>query len=416
MNILSISTLFPTPDMPNHGIFVYNRLKAMAKISGNHITVLNPIPSSPAHKVLPRYAGQQSAPLEIIDPNFQGRIHHPRYLSIPGFFKDKEHQSLLKSKAWSLCLKLNQETKFDIIDVHWAYPDLPFAIRLAKHLGIKTTITLRGMETFYLTEPDKRKTLIAKAMGYVNGVISLSQEMLSTYEKTTLNMKPTPLRVVRNGVDTKTFTYLDKKFAREQLNIPTENILILGVGSLIRRKGFHHIIHALNTLKDNLNKPITYAILGSTGLEGDFESELKALIDTFNFNNSVHCNVKLVGKVPNATLPVWYNAADLFCLSSFGEGSPNVLTEAISCGCPAVASEVGSVLEIMNSEDNLGCTIQSTEHYDSVDAGLAWAAKIEEALEQPRDRKHQSKQMEKYTWDWCAAEANLFLKEVKYGN
>jgi glycosyltransferase involved in cell wall biosynthesis len=416
MNILSISTLFPTPDMPNHGIFVYNRLKAMAKIHGNHITVLSPIPSSPAHKVLKRYAGQQHAPLVINDPNFQGGIYHPRYLSIPGFLKDKEHISLLKSKAWSLCLKLHQESPFDVIDVHWAYPDLPFAIRLAKHLGIKTSITLRGMETFYLMEPDKRKKLIAKAMGEVDGVVSLSQEMLSTYKQITSNVKRTPFKLVRNGVETKTFTHLDRTLAREQLNIPTENILLLGVGSLIRRKGFHHIIHALNTLKCNLNKPITYAILGSKGLEGNFENELKALIDTFNFNNNVNCNVKLVGKVPNAMLPVWYNAADIFCLSSFGEGSPNVLTEALSCGCPAVASEVGSVLDIMNSEDNLGCTIKSTEHYNDINAGIAWAAKIEDALGQPRDRKHQSKQMEKYTWDWCAAEAYLFLEELKHGN
>ncbi|MDC2890025.1 glycosyltransferase [Psychrosphaera algicola] len=89
-------------------------------------------------------------------------------------------------------------------------------------------------------------------------------------------------------------------------------------------------------------------------------------------------------------------------MSSRGEGSPNVLTEALACGTPAVATKVGSVPEIMASEPDLGDVVENDDL-----AGLTKALDV--VLSNTYDREEAAKRFNKYTWDWCAATVNKFL-------
>ena len=140
MNILAISTLFPSESMPQHGIFVFNRLNAMANLDGVNITVLNPRPTSLFHRMLPKYEAQQREMKSEIESNFKA-ILRKDYFSIPGILKSKEHLFLMASVIGDL-EKLHESDPFDHIDVHWSYPDLPLGIELAKRLGISCSVTL----------------------------------------------------------------------------------------------------------------------------------------------------------------------------------------------------------------------------------------------------------------------------------
>ena len=382
-NILAISYLFPNAERPNHGIFVFNRLKAMNKYA--NVIVINPIPWSPVHGFIDKFKHLANIPFKTERDGIT--IYHPRFFSIPGHFKGLEVVTY-KQAVKNVIKQIGFE--FDLVDLHWTFPDLPTGDYLGNYYKVPYRVTLRGMEAFHQQDGDVRENLVAHYLSKVDSIISLSEEMADTADKIANTRSKT--KVVRNGVDTDAFYHIDQAECREKLDLPSDQKIILGVGALIHRKGFDVVIKALKKiiLQLGLNNTHFY-ILGSEGAEGDYRKELKALVANLDLNEHVH----FVGAVPNNELITWYNAADVFCLSSRGEGSPNVLTEALASGCPAVATNVGSVPEIMASEPNLGKVV-TVDDIDAITKDLS------ELLLTETDRATQSANLNKYTWDWCA--------------
>lgn len=111
-------------------------------------------------------------------------------------------------------------------------------------------------------------------------------------------------------------------------------------------------------------------------------------------DNDLEDHVKLIGSQLNDRLPYWYNAADIFCLATSGEGSPNVVLEALACGTPVVVNAVGGISEIMK-KDFMGYLVDP-----SVEEDLQ--SKILASLDRQWDRVRIRKYMEKFSWERCA--------------
>ena len=62
--------------------------------------------------------------------------------------------------------------------------------------------------------------------------------------------------------------------------------------------------------------------------------------------------VRFVGYVPQHDTAAWYRAADVFALSSDFDNSPNVVLEAMACGLPVVATDVGGLREYVTVPAN----------------------------------------------------------------
>jgi teichuronic acid biosynthesis glycosyltransferase TuaC len=383
--IIAISYLFPNCNQPNHGIFVLNRLKAMSKYAD--ITVINPIADSPLHRKISKFSHIQNIP-EV--ENIEGiNVYHPRFFSIPGHVKSIEVLTYRRAVEKALD-EIGYD--FDLIDLHWTFPDLPCGNWLSKKINKPFHVTLRGMEAFHLQDFGLRKHIVAHYLKKATKVISLSEEMAQKANELSLTGERT--FVIRNGVDTDKFYYLDQKECREKLALPMDEKIILGVGALIHRKGFDLVIKGLKEIISTQGlENSRFYILGAQGPEGDYRKELNQFIE----QHKLHNNVVFVGAVANSDLITWYNAADVFCLSSRGEGSPNVLTEALACGTPAVATNVGSVPEIMASEDNLGYCVENDNQRIITDQLIF-------LLRQQHNRKKQAAIFSKYTWNWCAKE------------
>lgn len=401
MKILSISSLFPYPSMQSHGVFVKNRLEALSKLGGNEIHVISPVASSIFHRFFKRYRPQLNAPEAMTLPSGLD-VHYPRFVSLPGVAKFVELISA-KRNIVSYIEKKFDVNSFDVIDVHWGFPDLIIGSQLAKKYNKPMVFTLRGMETFY--DGDSRNKHVLKAMSDVSAFISLSNEM---GDYVVSKGASSPVHVIPNGADTARFTYIEKSIARKKLGLSQDKVYLLGVGSLIRRKGFQFLISALYSMPSN----VELLIAGKSGLEGDYEIELKRLVSKFGLTGFVH----FIGPQTHDELANYYNAVDAFCLSSFGEGSPNVLMEAACCGCPVIAHDVGESKFVLDTA-GAGVLLQNPNLANEADMIAQWKKSLSDLISSKvsdADRKKQSEYLASFDWSWCASQVNdVFVNLVK---
>lgn len=404
LNILCISSLYPSKQMPDFGVFVKRRIEAMSRQSGVKITLLTPYPDSWLRRLIPKYKDASFSISSDESSSLVNRIP-VKFCSIPGCMKIIE---ALSAKSW---LKKHANSlwstygPFDVIDVHWGFPDLDMGIWLAQLWQIPINFTLRGMETFY--EDDWRGKLISHRLKLTDGVISLSEEMRS---HALSKNKELISSVILNGADTDRFCFKSQREARKENAIPTDHIMFLGVGSLIKRKGFHHALNAIAPIIKNDEPNLHYYIIGKPGPEGDFSDELIRSASALGIEDNVH----FVGHVSNENLPIWYQCADWFVLSSSGEGSPNVLSEAMACGCFAISSPVGSAVDLIG-RGTTGNVLLDVNFVNENDAAEALSKAIRQILEHsPRksekQRQEQAHALSAFGWDNCAQQAIEHLR------
>ena len=409
MKILAISYLFPNSIYPNHGIFVLNRLKAIHKYCD--VKVINPIPWFPFSSCFRRYKNYNKIPKKEFIEGIE--VFHPRFFIIPRYLKFLDAITFCLA-AIPVALKIKKHFLFDLIDLHWTYPDLLSGYLLSTILHKKQLLTIRGNEALnlflhnkqldkmegeesvYVEERSIRSKIIKYLLPKSNYIITLSYELKK--KCVSYGVLPKNTEVIRNGVDTSTFRFIGKDICRSKLGLSQDEYIILSIGSLSYGKGFDRIIRVFpEVIKKHPNSALY--IIGSEGPAGYFRDNLYKLIKRYNLGDKVN----FTGEIKNHDLVLWYNAADIYCLSSRGEGSPNVLSEALACGCPAIATDVGSVSEILN-KDFMGFVVPNNDK--KILLGLLSALSCE------YDRVKISKYMQQYDWDWCAKKVIQVYKRL----
>lgn len=150
------------------------------------------------------------------------------------------------------------------------------------------------------------------------------------------------VEVIPNGIDTTRFAPGDRTDARAALGLPLNGIVILyGASSFIRdeNKGFAFLESALSSLELNLQrKNLTLALFGDQNFH---KTELVGI---------PVCSYGVI--TAEEQLVSLYRAADLFVLPSLQENLPNTVMEAMACGIPCVAFDVGGVGELITHGEN----------------------------------------------------------------
>jgi glycosyltransferase involved in cell wall biosynthesis len=128
--------------------------------------------------------------------------------------------------------------------------------------------------------------------------------------------------------------------------LPEEAKVLITVGGLVERKGFHRVIACLPVLlKKHPN--LHYLIVGGACPEGDMKQALKDQAAKLGLTERVH----FLGPISPDDLKWPLSAADIFVLSTRNEGWANVILESMACGVPVVASDVGGNAEVVCREE-----------------------------------------------------------------
>ena len=379
-HIVVLSSLFPNSLQPMAGLFVRERMFRVAEQLP--LTVVAPVPWFPFQSLIRRIRPgfRPGAPGTEIQKGIT--VFHPRFFSVPGVFKSLD--GLLMALG---CLprmwRLKRQHRLDIIDAHFAYPDGYAATLLGRWLNVPVTITMRGTEARHVTDP-VLKPLMHAALSRASRVFSVSDSLRQV--ALSCGIESGKLQVVGNGVDITKFSRQPQSSSRESLGIPLQSKVIVTVGGLVERKGFHRVIAAMPELLKKF-PGLTYLIIGGPSPEGDWTQQLQQLVTDQQLDGAV----KFLGSMPAEMLSQPLSAADVFVLSTRNEGWANVLLEAMACGLPVVATDVGGNSEVVSGSD-LGVIVPFDDHEALVNA-------ITQALEKDWDRAAIRAYAEANTWD-----------------
>ena len=331
---LLFSTLYPSSARPIHGIFVETRLRELLKSGEVETKVVAPVPWFP-------FSGERFGEYGrcAATPRFEHRngvdVHHPRYFLPPKVGMNIAPYMQALGALPTIKKMIREGFNFELIDAHYYYPDGVAAALLSKWLNKPLVITARGSDINQIAKYKIPHKLMVWAADRAAASIAVSRALSDAMAD--LGMPRERLRVFRNGVDLERFYPVSKTEARKGLGWPDAPTLI-SVGNLVENKGHHIAIELLTRLPGH-----------RLGIIGDGPERLK--LQLLAQRLGVFHRVIFTGRIDQKDLPTYYSAADVLILASSREGWPNVLLEAMACGTPVVASNVGGVPEIITSPD-----------------------------------------------------------------
>lgn len=251
----------------------------------------------------------------------------------------------------------NQGNSFDIIHVHgiWYWGSIaPFIFKNKA----KKLISIHGMLSKWTMSQGKIKKWIFGKVFQDKGLKEASALFVNTeIEKNELlnyiEIENSKIFIVPNAIEKSSPVNEKEKldFKEENgLHLSDKNILFLS--RIHRKKGLELLVKAFASLK-NLNFNVNLLIAGpDEGFKGKVEEMVKAL--------GLEKNVKFLGSVSGRTKEIVFSIADVYALTSYSEGFPMAVMEAIEAGVPVVVSDQTRI-DTYISKYNAGIVVKLNE-------------------------------------------------------
>jgi len=226
--------------------------------------------------------------------------------------------------------------RYDLVHAHWIVPNGVIAAGAGR---VPLAIGLHGSDVFLAEKPGIR-SLARRALRRARLLTGCSPELVD--RMLALGFPAERSRVIPYGVDVNAFSPAPERRViwRTKLGIPVDAPLLLGVGRMATKKGFHILLEALPVLLTA--HPEAHVVLAGGG---DLLDRFTALARSPELAGRLH----LPGSVLRDTLPDLYRAADIFVLPAVHDakgnvdGLPNVILEAMASGLPVVASGISGI-------------------------------------------------------------------------
>jgi len=322
MKILVLTNLFPTPWDPLRGTFNRQQFERLGR--RHEVDVITAV-------------------------DFRQRMGKRQpFAGVPGvrcgyftFFYPPRIGRALHAACWWASLELQKglairRARYDAVLASWGYPDAVGAGVLARHLGIPYAVKLHGSDLNVQANHAMRRRQISSVLRGAGAVITVSGALADRARE--LGADASNTHVLYNGVDGELFKPGQREEARGHLLLPAGVPLVLFVGNLKDTKGCNDLLEAFPAVLSQ--RPDAMLVYVGEGRE-------QAVMAVRAQALGCLANVHFAGAVAHAELPHWFRAANVLCLPSHNEGVPNVVLEAMACGTPVVATNVGGIPEVL---------------------------------------------------------------------
>jgi glycosyltransferase involved in cell wall biosynthesis len=389
MRVLAITKIFPNAAEPLSAPF--NRQQFAALRAHCDVEVMATIPWFPGAGLLARWSSAGRLVTVPARECIAGLdVRHPRTLFLPRI----GHVAWGPLYAASIApAMVRYRRRIDVVLGSWAYPDGFAAVIAARMLGVPAVVKLHGSDINVITKLPGARRLAAWALPHAARVVAVSRPLAD--EVIALGVARERVAIVMNGVDRELFRPRDRAAARAELGLPA-GPLVLYVGNLKPEKGVLDLLAAWQ-LVSRRSPAARLALAGGGPLRGQLDARAADL-------PSIH----VVGAQPLDRIPVWMAAADVLCLPSHVEGTPNVVLEALASGRRVVATTVGGIPDLVPSRE-LGVLV-------SPRAPAALADALVHASREPYDQDAVAQLGARGGWAASAAQLHAVLEQARgYG-
>ena len=262
------------------------------------------------------------------------------------FSKVKVHTRKIVPNIITVVLSINKKYKeilnrrYDVLYFHGIPLEVPFLkqrrkFRLVTHIHGVTNPFLYEHKIFApFYEKLRNKVIRSSDISFIAADTPAYKRFLSNFGSSYGGK----IIKVHNFADPDIFKPLPQKEARSFLGIPENAKIVVNTGRLSFQKDPVLYIETIKNLEAKV-KDIQAFLIG----DGPLRIELEKKIAQYNLNEKL----TLVGKVERNQLRYWLNAADVFLYTSYGNGVPVSLVEALMCGIPIVTLDITGVHDIV---------------------------------------------------------------------
>jgi glycosyltransferase involved in cell wall biosynthesis len=233
-------------------------------------------------------------------------------------------------------IRLVLKNKYNIIHVHWPFPHFFFTLIPKMFFQIKIISSFHGTGPKWVQFNIPQFKPLFKFIIKYSDLITVNSSY--TRDKIINKIKEGNVKIVPFG------SAIDE----EKINYEVEPNKLLFVGRLVGRKGINYLIEAMALLKEEY-PDLKLSIVG----DGPQKSNLEKLIKKLNLEDKI----TLFGALPPNKLGYHYKTCSIFILPSIIDEIDNtetlgvVLIEALTYKKPAIASEVGGIVDIIKDKE-----------------------------------------------------------------
>jgi glycosyltransferase involved in cell wall biosynthesis len=247
--------------------------------------------------------------------------------------------------AAGLLWLLSNTARFDLLHAHLASSPAILGALASWITGKPSLVKFAGsrhtgdIATSSATWYGKLKLAFLKRMlaAFVGPSGEIRQEIVDT------GFSEAKVSVIPNGIDTAVYRPAEndeRRRLRAELGLPVDSPLITYVGRFEPGKGLETLFTAWSTVeKSSGSRSACLLLLGKGSLLKDLRK-------------SAAGNEQIIFPGWQQDTARYLRASDIFVLPSYGEGMPNALIEAMACGLPCIASDIGGISELIRQGEN----------------------------------------------------------------